>query len=243
MLHKAKLVRRLKEAVLEEKDLFRAGREIVCNLWDVQGRIWHGYTITGLEQIPDKGPALIIYYHGALPVDYYYLVAKISLVKNRVLHCVVDSILFKIPGLSGVLQAFSCTPVYEAQFSSHIDYNIMWKERTGFAKVAIKAGGVPIIPIFTRNIRETFRCVGFFRSFFMRLYNKLRFPILPMYGNFPVKMHTFIGKPVEYDHVNDSPEVIRDKCKAALQNLISTHQVRPGSIGRALLERFKSHTH
>eukprot|EP00096_Caligus_rogercresseyi_P005069 TRINITY_DN19905_c0_g1_i1.p1 TRINITY_DN19905_c0_g1~~TRINITY_DN19905_c0_g1_i1.p1 ORF type:complete len:227 (+),score=57.33 TRINITY_DN19905_c0_g1_i1:22-681(+) len=218
-----------------------------------------------MENIPDKGPALIIYYHGALPVDYYYLVAKISLVKNRVLHCVVDSILFRIPGLSGVLQAFSCTPgtvsscaqtlsegnllglspggVYEAQFSSHRDYNIMWKERTGFAKVAIKAGpGIPIIPVFTRNVRETFRTVGVCKGLFMRLYNLFRLPLLPIYGNFPVKLHTFIGEPIDYDHERDSPEVIRDKCRAALQTLIEEHQVRPGSIVRALFERVKYHS-
>ena len=52
----------------------------------------------GLDKIPDKGPALIIYYHGALPIDVYYLVAKAKLYKNRHIMAVGDRFLFKIPG-------------------------------------------------------------------------------------------------------------------------------------------------
>ena len=93
------------------------------------------------------------------------------LTKGRVIHSVVDSFLFKLPGFGSLLTAFSCTPgtvascaeglrdgghllglspggVYEAQFSNHY-YKIMWKNRLGFAKIAIEAQ-VPIIPVFTQ---------------------------------------------------------------------------------------------
>ena len=75
-----------------------------------QGWIWHGYEVVGLEKIPDVGPALLVYYHGALPLDYYYLVAKVLLLKKRVIHSVVDTFLFHIPGLSYILTSFCCTP-------------------------------------------------------------------------------------------------------------------------------------
>ena len=29
-----------------------------------------------MENVPADGGALILYYHGALPIDYYYFVAK-----------------------------------------------------------------------------------------------------------------------------------------------------------------------
>ena len=43
---------------------------------------------------------------------------------------------------------------YEAQLGNP-DYRVMWKQRSGFAAVAFEAN-VPIIPVFTENIREAF---------------------------------------------------------------------------------------
>ncbi len=61
-------------------------KHISCFLF--QGWLWHGYEVIGLDKIPDKGPALLIYYHGALPLDYYYLVAKTVLHRRRIIHSV-----------------------------------------------------------------------------------------------------------------------------------------------------------
>lgn len=52
-----------------------------------------------MEKIPDTGPALIVYYHGAIPIDYYYFLANVILQKGRTCHSVGDHFLFKIPGL------------------------------------------------------------------------------------------------------------------------------------------------
>lgn len=57
-----------------------------------------GHSIVGLERLPDRGPAMIIYYHGALPIDFYYLMSRCILEKQRNLHAVGDNFLFKIPG-------------------------------------------------------------------------------------------------------------------------------------------------
>lgn len=57
-----------------------------------------GYEIYGMEKIPDKGPVLIVYYHGAIPIDYYYFLASVIIQKGRVCHSVADHFLFKIPG-------------------------------------------------------------------------------------------------------------------------------------------------
>ncbi|PIO54466.1 hypothetical protein TELCIR_24171, partial [Teladorsagia circumcincta] len=56
------------------------------------------YELDGIENVPDDGSALFIYYHGCLPLDVYYLIAKLVLHKNRSLHCVGDKFIFKIPG-------------------------------------------------------------------------------------------------------------------------------------------------
>jgi len=61
-------------------------------------QLWIGYEISGFEKIPDEGPALLVYYHGALPVDLYYLMANAILHKRRCLRAVGDRFLFIIPG-------------------------------------------------------------------------------------------------------------------------------------------------
>jgi len=156
-----RVLRRLREAV-EDRDIYKASREVIATFWDIQGWIWFGYEVEGLENVPAEGPAMIIYYHGALPVDYYYFVAKVIQHRGRVMHSVVDRFLFKLWGLRTFLKAFHCTPgsqescteelnnghliglspggVFEAQFGDE-KYDVMWKERVGFAKI-----GKPKLP-------------------------------------------------------------------------------------------------
>ena len=67
------LFRRLREAATE-RDVLKAAREVIAFMWMAFGSMWYGYEVHGWENIPDEGPALIVYYHGAVPVDYYQLV-------------------------------------------------------------------------------------------------------------------------------------------------------------------------
>ncbi|MEE6463966.1 hypothetical protein FKM82_006115 [Ascaphus truei] len=94
-LHVYKRKNELKEAY--SNSIWDGARKTLASLWDGHATIWHGYEIHGLENIPDEGPALIVYYHGALPVDYYYFVAKVILLKGRTCQTVGDHFLFKIP--------------------------------------------------------------------------------------------------------------------------------------------------
>lgn len=79
-------------------DYWHTARQIIALMWDAQGWIYHGYEVQGMENIPDDGPALIVYYHGAIPLDYYYLLAKVFLMKKRLIRAVGDKFLFSIPG-------------------------------------------------------------------------------------------------------------------------------------------------
>ena len=54
----------------------------------------HAQSILGQENIPDSGPALILYYHGAIPVDYFYLVADTFLKKQRLVEVKTRIIFF-----------------------------------------------------------------------------------------------------------------------------------------------------
>lgn len=82
----------------------------------------------------------------------------------------------------------------------------MWAGRVGFAKVA-KQANVPIIPVFTQNIREAFRIVHIFTGFFRWLYDRYKLPLMPIYGDFPVKLRTIIGKPIIIEESQSVEEV------------------------------------
>lgn len=209
-------------------------RKSVGLLWDAQGWIWHGYEIEGMQNIPDSGAALIIYYHGAIPLDYYYLMAKVVLEKNRTIRTVADRFLFSIPGWRLMMEIFQIFPgtvstcvdvlrkgellsispggVREAQFGDS-NYRLIWgdegRKRIGFAKVAIEAK-VPIIPMFTVNLRESFRSLGLGQWVLRKLYNQTRLPLVPIYGGFPVKLKTIIGKPIAHDD-SITPQQLADK--------------------------------
>lgn len=274
-------------AVQTDRNFWRVGRKIVAAIWDAHARIYHGYEVIGLDNVPQEGPALIVYYHGAIPIDMYYLNSRMLLQRERLIYTIGDRFLFKLPGWGTISEAFHVSPgtvqscvsilrdgnllaispggVYEAQFGDHY-YELLWRNRVGFAKVAQEAK-VPIIPCFTQNLREGFRQVGIFRKFFMRLYNKVRIPVYPIYGGFPVKFRTYLGKPIAYDDTLTPQElqikvilaflttksiinifcllfILTIKVATAIEDLINQHQRLPGSILMALLDRlpaFKGH--
>ena len=67
-----------------------------------------------MEKVPDNGAALLVYYHGALPIDMYYIIAKMLLYKKRSLKNVVATFLFRLPGIS-----YHSTPFRSNGFIQH----------------------------------------------------------------------------------------------------------------------------
>lgn len=133
-------------------------RTKLASFIDKVGRIWHDYKIEGLENIPEKGPALVVFYHGALPVDMIFFKMRMYLI-NRPIWYIVDRFLHKVPNFSGISRAFDlttegmdvCKPLlnggeilavapggtYEALFGNE-NYELKWRGRLGFAKLALE---------------------------------------------------------------------------------------------------------
>ncbi|XP_054835434.1 transmembrane protein 68-like [Eublepharis macularius] len=253
ILHIYKRRTDLKEAYYN--DFWDGARQMLATLWYGHARIWNGYELHGLEKIPD-GPALVVFYHGATPIDFFYFMATVLIKKKRICHIVADHFVFSIPGFKLLLDVFGvkhgsqevCVKalrngdllaiapggVREALFSNE-NYSIIWGKRKGFAQVAIDAK-VPIIPMFTQNVREGIRSLGGIK-FFRLMYEYLRLPLVPLYGNFPVKLCTFIGDPIPYQP-KITAEELAEKAKSRVQSLINKHQKLPGNVFRALTERF-----
>jgi len=70
-------------------NLLPRARLLVAYHWKFLSRVWHGHEIIGSELLPATGPALLLFYHGALPVDYYFLVADTLLSKGRIIQIFV----------------------------------------------------------------------------------------------------------------------------------------------------------
>lgn len=220
------------------------------------------FSIAGFENIPDNGPALLVFYHGAIPLDHYYLIVKCLLYKKRLINAVGDNFLFMIPGWRRLMKELKVLPgpaqecvkilkkgnilsispggVREAQFGDE-NYKLIWKNRIGFAKVAIEAK-VPIIPMFTMNIREAFVSMKVGRGCLKRIYEKTKLPVVPVYGGFPVKLKTIIGNPIPYDPTV-TPEQLAKRTHDEIDKLIKQHQRLPGSITHALLDRLHKCNH
>lgn len=257
------VVFRLRQRLIElltgpNTDFRRKSQIAIALLWECHGRIWHGYEVVGLENIPSKGRALVVYYHGAIPVDYYYLNAKFLLHYKRLMHSVAATFLFKTPGLKPLLDAVKSLPgsvptiaellndeeivsvapggIREAQFSTSSNYELIWNGHLGFAKAAC-LGKAPIIPVFTQNIREAYRTFPFFQSTFRNIYERTKLPLLWIFGGFPVKLKTFVGKPIPYDE-DATPEMVAKRTNDVIKALIKEHQRLPGSIRSALVDRF-----
>ncbi|XP_025029932.1 transmembrane protein 68-like [Python bivittatus] len=230
-------------------------RIIISTTLDGFARFWHGYELHGTENIPD-GPGLIIYYHGAVPMDYVYFLSRLFIEKRKCCYSIADDYLFTFPGIkaltgvTGIIQnrkeeclnvlkkgkllGISPGGMREALFSDN-SYKLVWHKRKGFAQLAIDTK-VPIIPMYTQNIREGFRILGQ-TTLARRLYEYVRIPIIPPCGGFPVKFRTYIGEPIPYNP-NITAVELAAKTKIALQSLIKKHQQIPGSICHALMERF-----
>jgi len=78
---------------------------------------------------------------------------------------------------------------------------------------------------------------GLFKDWFRNVYEKTRVSFRVYVGFYPVKLRTFVGEPIKYDE-NRTVEELVDLTKQRLAELIKKNQRLPGSIWRALLDRF-----
>ena len=63
-------------------------RTIIAKVMLCHGHLLHKWRVSGLDDIPMFGPAMIVYHHGAIPVDYLYLVAAVYLKTGILIICI-----------------------------------------------------------------------------------------------------------------------------------------------------------
>ena len=167
------------------------------------GRSYNNYKVHGLEHIPKSGGALLVLYHGLVPIDFWYLGLTMYRELNILPCALVDRWLFKTPLLkqlteavggvvadrevalevlrAGTVVGVSPGGTREAISGSEHNYKLVWGGRMGFAKLA-KEAQVPIIPGFTQNIESAYKAPFSGSAVFQKLYEKTRLPLVPIVG-------------------------------------------------------------
>ena len=95
--------------MMTEEEAEMLTRNICARIWRTYGEVYHGQEWIGLDNIPEDG-ALIVYYHGPVPVDYFGLVAEMWLRRNKTVHSVVDRSLMQIPYMENLRKQFNLFP-------------------------------------------------------------------------------------------------------------------------------------
>jgi 1-acyl-sn-glycerol-3-phosphate acyltransferase len=129
------------------------------------------------DRVPRKGAALIVGNHSYLGVDSVALSALLIARTGRMPRFLAERNLWRIPGAEGVLDAIGAIPgapddavkllmegelvcVYPGGIDDSFKlsseaYQLHWKHRAGFAKVALRAK-VPIVPVAATGVDEVF---------------------------------------------------------------------------------------
>lgn len=227
------------------------------------GRRWNAYEVRGAEHVPLDRPALLVYYHGLLPLDAFYFGSWFYQRHGLLIRALAERLIFQIPGLSalatdmgavagardtaldllnqGCLVGVAPGGVREAIAGTENAYRLIWGERLGFARVALQAG-VDIIPSFCENIDEAWRSPGVSHPAIQGFYERTRVPLVPVLGAgllpFPVKLRSWLGAPIRA-LPGESPESLRARTAAAIEGLIAAHQRPRPRLPRALLARIR----
>jgi 1-acyl-sn-glycerol-3-phosphate acyltransferase len=129
------------------------------------------------DRLPRRGPALIVGNHALFGADSLALVAVLVADGHRVPRFLGEKNLFRVPGLRSVLDAVGAIPgrpdeavellqqgELVAVYPGGVDdsfklseeaYTLRWGDRSGFARVALRAGA-PIVPIAATGVDELF---------------------------------------------------------------------------------------
>ena len=172
------------------------------------------YRVEGAERIP-KGACVLCVYHGFVPLDMYFLHEWIARHLGRLPTTLVADFVFRIPLFSYFVRLCGGVPagraaalealrndglvivapggVREAMTTSADDYLLRWYGKSGFAEVALQTSA-PIVPLFTKHIREVFLVLGGANRLVQRLYRLTRFPFTPFIGPLPQRLTSFIGE-------------------------------------------------
>ena len=216
-------------------------------------RRYFRYRIVGLENIPAEGPALIAMNHGAFPVDVPLLGGEIYERDGRVPRSLADRLIFKTPifrdlavNMGAVVACHETAErlldegnlvivmpggAAEAFKSSNDAYRLYWRQRRGFAELAIRTQ-VPIVPAACIGIDDLFEIPWDMFEAGKRFLGLRSFPLGIVWGIGPgiprrVPLTQHVGDPifpsVPSEAADDEQAVLafRDQVVEAMEDLMN----------------------
>lgn len=142
---------------------------------------WFHARLEGAERIPREGAALLVGNHAFAGIDGMVLGTLVLREIGRVVRFLGERHLWDVPGFRTLITALGAVPgepetavdllragdlvavypggVDDSFKPSTEKYRLQWKERAGFARVAMRAG-VPILPVAGLGIDEMYTVVG-----------------------------------------------------------------------------------
>ncbi|MGC8928664.1 MAG: lysophospholipid acyltransferase family protein [Myxococcota bacterium] len=143
-------------------------------------RLYFRYKVYGFENIPKKGPAIIVMNHGILPIDGFILGMEILIRLSRLPRGLTDHIIFNVPFLrefflsAGIVDGnrenalkvlkkgglLMVMPGGAREGIKRLEdkYKLNWEGRTGFIRVA-QMSRSPIILSFCYGIDDIYQWV------------------------------------------------------------------------------------
>ena len=82
------------------RETFSEARIEAAKFWVWYGSFYHAHQFIGMSNIPNTGPAVIVYYHGAIPIDYALLLSRTLVEKKRIIRFVRFLALAALPPLT-----------------------------------------------------------------------------------------------------------------------------------------------
>uniref|UniRef100_T1IJH2 Phospholipid/glycerol acyltransferase domain-containing protein n=1 Tax=Strigamia maritima TaxID=126957 RepID=T1IJH2_STRMM len=183
-------------------------RQVILNWWYWVSKIWFGFEVIGIENIPVDDPGIMVCPHAKTPAHIPPLRAILSPYRCRNYHLVIDKNHGNNPIFRDFSQTFNmagwtreeCVKILQegsdlvtlpggSQELLHSDsnYEIDWSNRKGYARVA-KEAKVFIVPMFCLNLQEAFWTPFFLKPFVSGRFSSKKFPIFFAWGGLPVKL-------------------------------------------------------
>ncbi len=210
------------------------------------------YQVHGLSHVPRSGPALMVMNHGFLPVDALLLGAALHQSHRRLPRALMDRIFNYLPYLRETMLAFGAVEgrsdlaasllgqgnlvivfpggAREAFKSTAQRYQLMWEDRSGFARLAIRTG-VPVIPTVCIGIDDLYLVFNDGYSAGRKLLGIKSLPLPLALGlgplPFPVRLTAYVGEPLAHGlppqaaEDEDAVKAYRDQIQNATQALLT----------------------
>lgn len=211
------------------------------------------YEVHGIENVPRTGRAIIVSNHGLLPVDGWFLSYELERRLGRWPRGLTDWRIYRIPLLRQLFMDMGTVVgshengdrllareellfimpggSKEAWKSSKYRYRLLWKNRTGFVRLALR-NQAPIIPSANVGTDDTYRVFfdGYSTAYKLFGSKKALLPISVPLGlgplPLPVKMTQYVGEPIRFPYppeAEQDPAIVaecQDEVKAKVYALI-----------------------